>query len=273
MTPPPQSTLSNSSNNANDNSNEHDDFSSQESNSNTNLPPSTTTNTSTSSPMTLERKKYLKVKEKLRHRKIELKTEKESKIKLYKGLIKLASELKQTKGQLDAMKLIQSQEDKTWYQGGMWRGPELLPSIAAKATQQQQQLQPGQTLQPTQPPALNKEAVSLSDLFFDLVIVTAFTRVGLAIQDTGSLHLPQFFYFVIFWLIWGKEASFSTRFDTTDLSSQMSTLLTCFAVLFGSLGSKSDFDSGECTSVMVVALFVALLHFFLHLRYECYSML
>merc|ERR1739844_537806 len=75
-------------------------------------------------------------------------------------------------------------------------------------------------------PALRKEAVSLSDLFFDLVIVTAFTRVGLAIQDHGSLKLPQFFYFCIFWLIWGKEASFSTRFDTADLSSQIETLLT-----------------------------------------------
>lgn len=210
---------------------------------------------------------------------IELKSEKERKQKLYKGLVKLAAELKNSKAQIDQLKSIHTSEEKTWYDGGMWRAPELLPGIEHKQ----------------QPHSFKKEAVSLSDLFFGLVIVTAFTRVGLAIQDLGSLKIPQFFYFCIFWLIWEyvyaasycilttvkslfnfiivallihrrKETSFSTRFDTTDLSSQMGTLLTCFAVLFGSLGSKSDLSSGECTAVMVVALSVALLHFLLHLR-------
>ncbi len=182
---------------------------------------------------------------------MELKSEKERKQKLYKGVVKLASELNASKAQIDELRSLQASAEKTWYQGGMWRGPELLPGIQGRQ----------------QPLALKKEAVSLSDLFFDLVIVTAFTRVGLAIQDTGSLKVPQFFYFCIFWLIWGKEASYSTRFDTTDLSSQMGTLLTCFAVLFGSLASKSELDSGECTAIMVVALSVALLHFLLHVRY------
>jgi len=87
-----------------------------------------------------------------------------------------------------------------------------------------------------------------------------------AIQDRGGLEPASLSYFIVFWLIWGKEASFSTRFDTTDLSSQVETLLTCFAVLFGSLSSTAPFNSGDATRMMVLAAFVALLHFFLHMR-------
>lgn len=203
----------------------------------------------------------MKLKEKLKQQKKELKDEKEKKNKLYKGLVKIATELKESQSKVEELKSLRGQtndkvallDGRNWYEGGMWRAPELLPGI-----QQQQQRK--------DPQSLGKQAVSLSDLFFDLIIVTAFTRVGLAIQDNGGMKLSQFFYFCIFWLIWGKEASFSTRFDTTDLSSQAETLLTCFAVLYGSLGSKSDFNSNECTCVMIVALFVAMLHFLLHLR-------
>mmetsp|Transcript_10982 Transcript_10982/g.16606 ORF Transcript_10982/g.16606 Transcript_10982/m.16606 type:complete len:638 (-) Transcript_10982:64-1977(-) len=198
-----------------------------------------------------QKEKTAKLKDKLKQSKVDLKNEKERKQKLYKGLVKLATELKDTKNQIQELQALRNGEERNWYEGGMWRGPELLPGIQQKNASHQ---------------SLKKEAVSLSDLFFDLVIVTAFTRVGLAIQDHGGLNVPQFFYFCVFWLIWGKEASFSTRFDTTDLSSQIETLLTCFAVLFGSLGSKSEFNSTECTCVMLVALFVAMLHFFLHLR-------
>lgn len=212
-----------------------------------------------------EKQKNTKLKDKLKVNREELKNEKERKNKLYKGLVKLASELKDSQSKIHELQLLRHGEERNWYDGGMWRAPELLPGIQ---TQQRKLQHRGEEIEPTASSSmsLKKEAVSLSDLFFDLVIVTAFTRVGLAIQDNGELKLPQFFYFCIFWLIWGKEASFSTRFDTADLSSQMETLFTCFAVLFGSLGSKSDFQSNECTSVMIVALFVALLHFLLHLR-------
>ena len=251
------------------------------------LPPQPPSQTTTASAATnSDREKYQRLKEKLRLNKLDLKSEKERKQKLYKGLVKLASELKDTKAENEQLKALRRQEDKSWYEGGMWRAPELLPGIATtNATSPDEEKHyhvygsgTNGTISsdrrrnknytvyfPQQ--SLKKEAVSLSDLFFDLVIVTAFTRVGLAIQDKGKMEIPQFCYFCIFWLIWGKEASFSTRFDTTDLSCQMETLFTCFAVLFGSLGSKSDFDSNECTSVMIVAFFVALLHFMLHLRY------
>ena len=182
---------------------------------------------------------------------------------------------------------------KTWYEGGMWRGPELLPGIQASARERmirmRQMAGPAPNLNGNifseddvddsggdgsqggegnnwAIPRRGKSAVSLSDLFFDLVIVTAFTRVGVAIQDRGGIEPSSFAYFIIFWLIWGKEASFSTRFDTTDLSCQVETLLTCFAVLFGSLSSTAPFDSDKGTSVMVLAAFVAMLHFLLHWR-------
>lgn len=94
----------------------------------------------------------------------------------------------------------------------------------------------------------------------------AFTRVGNAIQDRGTIDLPILAYFAIFWQIWSKEASYSTRFDTTDLSSHLETLLACFALLGGSLSAYSDFHSAGCTRIMAVAMFVALLHVALHCR-------
>ena len=190
-----------------------------------------------------------------------VKVEKKMKQKLYRGLVKLASELKDSKTELKELKVQKELHDKNWYEGGMWRGPELLPGIQASA---RQKMGGSGSKLPSGP--RTKNAVSLSDLFFDLVIVTGFTRVGVAIQDRGGLDAASFAYFCIFWLIWGKEASFSTRFDTTDLSCQIETLLTCFAVLFGSLSSTALLDSGDATRMMVVATFVAFLHFCLHLR-------
>jgi hypothetical protein len=108
--------------------------------------------------------------------------------------------------------------------------------------------------------------VSLSDLFLDLVTVTAFTRCGSAIQDRGMVDLPVLAYFAIFWQIWSKEASYSTRFDTSDISSHLETLLACFALLAGSLSAFSDFHSAGSNRIMAVAGFVALLHILLHAR-------
>mmetsp|Transcript_22893 Transcript_22893/g.47800 ORF Transcript_22893/g.47800 Transcript_22893/m.47800 type:complete len:161 (-) Transcript_22893:363-845(-) len=96
--------------------------------------------------------------------------------------------------------------------------------------------------------------------------VTAFTRVGSAIQDVGSISLPSLAYFCIFWQIWSKEASYSTRFDTTDISSHLETLLACFTLLGGSLSAHSPFDGEGCTRIMGMAAFVAALHAALHGR-------
>lgn len=212
------------------------------------------------STLTPSRAKALKIKEKLSKAKYDLQLEKGMKRKLYQGLVKLASELKDAREECKVLKQQSERGDKNWYEGGMWRGPELLPGIRASA---RHRMATGEKIVPEK---RSKDAVSLSDLFFDLVIVTAFTRVGVAIQDRGGLDGASLAYFCVFWLIWGKEASFSTRFDTTDLSSRVETLLTCFAVLFGSLSSTAMFDSGDATRMMIVAAFIALLHFFLHLR-------
>ena len=113
---------------------------------------------------------------------------------------------------------------------------------------------------------LPRAPVSLSDLFLDLVTVTAFTRCGSAIQDRGMVDVPVLAYFAIFWQIWSKEASYSTRFDTSDISSHLETLLACFALLAGSLSAFSDFNSAGSNRIMAVAGFVALLHMLLHAR-------
>ena len=175
--------------------------------------------------------------------------EKSAKRKLYSSLVKLANELKRTRAETESLLESANYADRNWYEGGMWRGPELLPGALDQV--------PRRTI---------REAVSLSDLFLDLVIVIAFTRVGVAVQNRGTIDAPILAYFAIFWTTWFKEASYSTRFDTTDLSSQAETLLTCFAVLFGSLSATGDFQSESGTCVMIVAAFVALLHFLLHVR-------
>jgi hypothetical protein len=90
--------------------------------------------------------------------------------------------------------------------------------------------------------------------------------VGAAIQDRGGIDLPILAYFAVFWMIWKKEESYSTRFDTTDISSHLTTLSVCFALLGGSLSAYSTFDSGGCTRIMGVAGFSALLHVVLHVR-------
>ena len=90
--------------------------------------------------------------------------------------------------------------------------------------------------------------------------------MGAAIQDRGTIDLPILAYFAVFWMIWKKEESYSTRFDTTDISSHLTTLSVCFALLGGSLSAYSTFDSGGCTRIMGVAGFSALLHLVLHVR-------
>jgi low temperature requirement protein LtrA len=104
-------------------------------------------------------------------------------------------------------------------------------------------------------------------LFFNLVIVTAFTRVGLAITNSGQVTASSFLYFAVFWTIWSKEASYSTRFDTTDLSAKAGQLVTCFAVLFASLSVSTPMDQpGGSTRIMMMATSIAVLHFLLMAR-------
>lgn len=90
--------------------------------------------------------------------------------------------------------------------------------------------------------------------------------MGSAIEFRGTVDLPTLAYFALFWQIWSKEASYSTRFDTTDISSHLETLLACFTLLGGSLSAYSDFHSDGCTRIMGMALVVAALHVALHTR-------
>jgi low temperature requirement protein LtrA len=109
--------------------------------------------------------------------------------------------------------------------------------------------------------------VSLSDLFFNLVIVTAFTRVGLAITKSGQVTAFSFLYFAVFWRIWPKEVSYSIRFDTTNLSAKAGQLVTCFAVLFASLLVSTPMDlPGGSTRIMMLSASIAVLPFLLMAR-------
>jgi hypothetical protein len=108
--------------------------------------------------------------------------------------------------------------------------------------------------------------ISLSDLFFSLVVVTAFTRVGVGVSQKGALELSHLLYFAVFWTVWSKEASYSTRFDTTDLSASVTTLVTSLAVLFACLSSQAPINTVDGTRIMIMAGAVAVLHCLLHVR-------
>jgi low temperature requirement protein LtrA len=203
----------------------------------------------------------LPVEEQLSSAKEQITLEKAGKRKLFHSLVKLANELRRTRDRLDHAK---STEFTTWYDGGMWRSPSLLPSVLANATSA-----PGASR--------GHASAELQQLFFHLVIVTALTRVGVQVSANASSWSDYYYwiYFAIFFSVWTKETSYSTRFDTSDLSATVGTLLTCLAVLFASLTVASphtDDDQGDdladdgLTRIMYAAAFVSLLHTLYHVR-------
>jgi hypothetical protein len=182
----------------------------------------------------------------------EVKKEKAGKRKLYLSLVKLAEELKKVRSETAGLEEWAQYRNQTWYEGGLWRAPQLLPDVQRNVADYQR--------------ARPREAISLSDMFLNLVIVTGFTRVGLAITSAGSVTLEHFLYFAVFWTIWGKETAYATRFDTTDLSAQLETLLTCFAVLFASLSASLPMGSEGGVRIMIMAAFCSSMHFCLMAR-------
>lgn len=176
----------------------------------------------------------------------EAKKEKAGKRKIFHSLLKLAEELKRIRTNTAGLEARAQYRNQAWYQGGLWRAPTVLPEVQREVADNQR----------TRP----REAISLSDMFLNLVIVTGFTRVGLAITSTGSVELGHLLYFAVFWTIWEKETSYATRFDTTDLSAKFETLLTCFAVLFASLSVLLPMSSEGGVRIMIMAAFCSSMH-------------
>jgi hypothetical protein len=205
---------------------------------------------SKSSSKKKKRKEDMTTEELIAYQKEQISQEKAGKRKLFHSLVKLANELRRTRNESTPLVELNQYAERNWYEGGLWRAPALLP---------------GTTYQAHRITRL-REAISLSDLFFNLVIVTAFTRVGVAMTKESFVDASSLFYFAIFWTVWGKETSYSTRFDTTDLSAQLVTLLNCFVVLFASLSVHASFDTIDGNRIMYMAGFVAGLHFLLHVR-------
>ena len=238
--------------------------------------------------------------EELRLAQEQIAVEKAGKRKLFHSLVKVANELRKTREEQQVKQDREvAERTKQWYDGGLWRAPQILPSVQqehptshhySKSTQRMMNRRhnnindknnendngnhenendirrnKNKTV-PVPPSRGGREAISLSDLFFHLVIVTAFTRVGVAISIMGYVDVKSLLYFAIFWNIWSKEASYTSRFDTTDLSAQMENLVTCFAVLFGSLSVSADINSVDGTRIMIMACAVAILHCALHIR-------
>ena len=186
----------------------------------------------------------------LAYQKEQIAQEKAGKRKLFHSLVKLANELRRTRNESTPLVELNQYAERNWYEGGLWRAPALLPGVTNR----------------TQRITRLREPISLTDLFFNLVIVTGFTRVGVAMTKETFVDVTSLFYFGIFWTVWSKEIMYSTRFDTTDLSAQFVTLVTCFVVLFASLSVHSSFDTVDGNRIMYMAAFVAGLHFLLYVR-------
>jgi len=176
----------------------------------------------------------------------QLNHEKLAKRKLFSSLSKLATELKRHKKETKPMMEALEYANRSWYEGGMWRPPSILPGVVQN---------PNEVV-----PYSTTTRESLSHLFFNLVLVTAFTRCVTHQQSTTTWDVPLL-YFAVFWMIWTKELNYSARFDSTDLFSESINVLTCVAVLCGSLSAAN----GD-TSIMMMAAFIAALHILVQCR-------
>uniref|UniRef100_A0A7S3P4C5 Uncharacterized protein n=1 Tax=Amphora coffeiformis TaxID=265554 RepID=A0A7S3P4C5_9STRA len=211
---------------------------------------SSSTSNSRSASKKKKKKEDMTTEELLAYQKDQIANEKAGKRKLFHSLVKLANELRRTRNESTPLVELNQYAERNWYEGGLWRAPALLPGVTNR----------------TQRITRLREAISLTDLFFNLVIVTAFTRVGVAMTRETFVDVSSLLYFGIFWNCWFKETMYSSRFDTTDLSAQFVTLVTCFVILFASLSVHASFDTVDGDRVMYMAAFVAGLHFLLHVR-------
>jgi hypothetical protein len=175
--------------------------------------------------------------------------EKAGKRKLFHSLVKIANELREHRDLYSTS--TNNTAKQRWYEGGMWRSPELLRAVSDPQAAAS---------------SVDCNAYSWTDLFFSVVIVTAFTRVGAAVSHAGAMDASSMLYFAMIWAVWTKETSYATRFDTTDLSAQLETLTACFAVLFASLSAQSSLYSADGSRIMIMAAAVSCLHVLLHVR-------
>lgn len=192
--------------------------------------------------------------EKLAKAKAQIADEKAGKRKLFHSLVKLANELRRVRMESSSLVAQRDFEEQSWYHGGIWRSPVLLPAVmddtAVRKLRRTSRL----------------PAVSLLSLMLSLVIVTALTRVGVVISQNGYIDGSQTIYFAIFVSIWMKDSEYSTRFDTSDLSATIVTLGTCFAVLFAILSVPHPMDAPESSMIFLCAAFCAGIHSLLHIR-------
>ncbi|VEU42477.1 unnamed protein product, partial [Pseudo-nitzschia multistriata] len=84
----------------------------------------------------------------------EIKKEKAGKRKLYLSLVKLAEELKRIRKDTGRLEEHAEYRNQLWYEGGLWRAPQVLPEIQRNVTDTQRTRQ--------------RDAISLSDMFLNL---------------------------------------------------------------------------------------------------------
>ena len=191
-------------------------------------------------------RKYAMTEKMLESTTKELEEEKKNQRKLYISMVKLAQELKSLKEDNTHYEEIARFQSQKWYDGGIFSSLDLNPMVV---------LDPELTKYQHNP-------LSLTELFLDLIIITAFSRVTEEIALQGKVSLTLIFYFSIFWFIWSKESSYSTRFGKFDVIAQLETLLTCFAVLYGTLAISGH----DYKRIIIPAAIVSFLHFLLHAR-------
>eukprot|EP00985_Skeletonema_marinoi_P005519 scaffold2395_cov83-Skeletonema_marinoi.AAC.1 len=74
----------------------------------------------------------LKEDDEIAQLKVSLQREKAAKRKMYSYLVKIADELKSLRNESEQLIHAAEYARKAWYEGGMWRGPNVLPAAAGQ---------------------------------------------------------------------------------------------------------------------------------------------
>lgn len=188
--------------------------------------------------------------------KSKLKDETKAKRRHTDAIVKLARELSECKSELEERSAspaapLPGDPRFTWYGRGLWRTPALRPELLRD-----------------RPSALaSRPAVGLAEMYLDVAVVVALSSVGSSLQDRGfCADWSSLAYFAVFWMMWGKAVSYSSKFDDTDVSSQIGCLVCVCIILFGSLYTDGGFDSDDSKFVMSAAAAYALVFMVLYLR-------
>lgn len=111
---------------------------------------------------------------------------------------------------------------------------------------------------------------SWSELFFDLIFVTAISRLGELYRE-GSLPGREYILlFTIVWVYWWQSSEFMNRFHSDDLSSKLYLLLFQGSLVGIALNVEGAIDGDNSHAFVCFAAMINLIHLLTYLRIYIY---